>query len=52
MHLKKSFLVLTLSALFVINLHAQLTSTEGSSSPTSIGMVISTNDTETIWNAL
>ncbi|HBX51776.1 MAG TPA: sulfur reduction protein DsrE [Bacteroidales bacterium] len=52
--MKKRFLILTiLIGLFVLNIHAQCGGTvTNTAKPTSIGIVISTNDVETIWNAI
>jgi hypothetical protein len=52
--MKKIFLILTISmSLFVLNIHAQCGGTTTiTTKPTSIGIVIYSNDVETVWNAL
>jgi uncharacterized protein involved in oxidation of intracellular sulfur len=52
--MKKSFLLLTIFlAFFVSNLHAQCGGTTTSNvKPTTVGIVIYSNDVETVWNAI
>ncbi|MBC8320053.1 MAG: DsrE family protein [Bacteroidetes bacterium] len=51
--MKKIILLLTfISYVYAINLHAQQAVEQSGITTTSIGMVIYSNDTETVWNAL
>jgi len=51
--MKKVFILLTvLLSLQTINIYAQCGGTTTTTKPTSIGMVIYSNDIETVWNAL
>jgi uncharacterized protein involved in oxidation of intracellular sulfur len=52
--MKKSFLLLSiLMSVFVLNIHAQCDGTTTNTvKPTSIGIVIYSNDVETVWNAV
>jgi hypothetical protein len=52
--MKKTFLILTiLMSLFTLNIYAQCGGTStNTSKPTSIGIVIYSNDVETVWNAI
>jgi uncharacterized protein involved in oxidation of intracellular sulfur len=51
--MKKTFLILTiLICSFDFNIHAQCGGDTKTTKPTSIGIVIYSNDIETVWNAL
>ena len=51
--MKKSFLILTIFiSLVAFNLHAQCDGATTVLKPTSIGIVIYSNDVETVWNAV
>ncbi len=52
--MKKTFLILTISlSLFALNIYAQCGGTATkTTNPTSIGIVIYSNDIETVWNAI
>lgn len=51
--MKKTLLTLALLiTLFVLNLHAQCGGATTVTKPTSIGIVIYSNDVETVWNAI